>query len=365
MPAGSLVSHYGSRGVLVFGMLLCSLGGLFVFAASGFRSLVLALLVCGMGFSSVNIALSTLLRDLCPPQYRGRVVSIKGGLGRIAMMFGTAIGGVVASRFGLAATVALRIVLPLVGLTIYLTLPRCQKPSAAVGKRTRSEQTSSSARAALERASIYEQPALSTCGVAKLTWQTLCTAGYVAFSIMGVRNARRILIPLAGESIGLSVAEIGGAMSLMSLADSCCFPAVGVLSDRHGRKFTGVPAYAMLSVGFFVLGGLGASSGGLALMLAALVIGLGNGMSSGIISMMGCDCSPLAPNSGRFMGIWAVLDDTGGALGPFLVGLMVQQGSVFHASTGIGAIAAGSTAFFWLAVKETNQERSRPLKCCR
>jgi MFS family permease len=199
----------------------------------------------------------------------------------------------------------------------------------------------------------------------KLTWHKLCTAGYIAFSIMGVRNARRILIPLAGERIGLGVAEIGGAMSIMSLADSCCFPAVGVLSDRHGRKFTGVPAYAMLSAGFFALGGLGVSSGGLMLMLAALVIGVGNGMSSGIISMMGCDCSPPAPNSGRFMGLWAMLDDTGGALGPFLVGIMVQQASVFHASTGIGAVAACSTAFFWFAVKETNEQRSRPLQCCR
>eukprot|EP01043_Picozoa_sp_COSAG02_P126127 COSAG02_NODE_63351_length_263_cov_0.926829_1_plen_80_part_10 len=80
-------------------------------------------------------------------------------------------------------------------------------------------------------------------------------------------------------------------------------------------------------------------------MLAALVIGIGNGMSSGIIGMMGVDCSPPAPNSGRFMGIWAVLDDIGGALGPFLVGIMVQETSVFCASTGIGTLAACSTAF--------------------
>ena len=43
----------------------------------------------------------------------------------------------------------------------------------------------------------------------------------------------------------------------------------------------------MLSVGFLLLGRLSSSSGGVALMLAALVIGTGNGMSSGIISMMG------------------------------------------------------------------------------
>ena len=51
----------------------------------------------------------------------------------------------------------------------------------------------------------------------------------------------------------------------------------------------GVPAYAMLAAGFFILGTLDASSGGAQLMLAALIVGVGNGMSSGIISMMGGD----------------------------------------------------------------------------
>lgn len=362
LPAGSLISHYGCHVVLVFGMLICSLGGLLTFLATGSSSLVLALLLCGVGFSSVNVACSTLLRDVCPPKYRGRVVSIKGGLGRIAMTLGTAIGGAVASQFGIVVTIGLRIGLPLVGLAIYLTTSSClERRSVASGGYRRS---SANADAALEQGSIYEEPALNTLEVMKLTWRKLCTAGYVAFSIMGVRNARRILIPLVGHSIGLGVAEIGGAMSLMSLADSCCFPVVGVFSDRHGRKFTGVPAYATLSAGFFALGMLEISSGGMALMLAALVIGVGNGLSSGIISMMGADCSPPAPNSGRFMGIWAVLDDTGGALGPFLVGIMVQHASVFNASTGIGAIAMASTMFFWLAVEETNEVRSRPLAWC-
>ena len=35
---------------------------------------------------------SALLRDRCPGRFRGRVTSVKGGLGRIAMMLGTAVG---------------------------------------------------------------------------------------------------------------------------------------------------------------------------------------------------------------------------------------------------------------------------------
>ena len=39
------------------------------------------------------------------------------------------------------------------------------------------------------------------------------------------------------------------------------------------------------------------------------------------------------------MGIWAVLDDTGGALGPLLVGVLVQAASAFFAASAISAAA--------------------------
>ena len=241
IPAGAGVSRFGSRAMMSLGMLVCSLGGVLALLASGFASLFIALLVSGIGYSCFNVGVSALMRDVCPAQFRGRVVSIKGGLGRMAMMVGTAIGGLVADSSGLPATVALRALLPLAGLAVYLTLPCCLARRSG-GRRDDGGPSSPGAIAAAAKSSIYEEPALSTCGVVRLTRRKLCTAGYIAFSIMTVRNARRILIPLCGESVGLGVAEIGGAMSLMSLADSLCFPLVGVLSDRHGRKFTGVPA---------------------------------------------------------------------------------------------------------------------------
>ena len=64
------------------------------------------------------------------------------------------------------------------------------------------------------------------------------------------------------------------------------------------------------------------------------------------------------------MGIWAVLDDTGGALGPLLVGVLVQAASAFFAASAIGAAAAVSTVFFWAVVPETNAHRLKPLRCC-
>jgi MFS family permease len=361
IPAGAATSRFGSHAVLPLSMLVCAAAAGAMLAARDFYGLLAAQVAAGLGASLFNVGVSALLCDRCPGRFRGRVTSVKGGLGRIAMMLGTAVGGLVAARYGLAAPIVLRGLLPLLSLLLYLTLPRCtRRPQRRGGP------------ASAVAASIYRrgrgpdaEPALGTCAVARLKRREICTAGYVAFSIMGVRNARRIVLPLAGARVGLGVAEVGAAMSLMGLADSVCFPAVGVLSDRYGRKFTGVPAYGMLALGFSVLGGLDASSGGLTLTLAALTVGIGNGMSSGIISMMGGDCSPPAPNSGRFMGIWAVLDDCGGALGPLLVGVLAQEASVFFAASAVAAWALASTVFFWLCVRETHRERARPLGCCR
>ena len=64
------------------------------------------------------------------------------------------------------------------------------------------------------------------------------------------------------------------------------------------------------------------------------------------------------------MGVWAVLDDTGGALGPLLVGVLVQSASAFFAASVISAAAAMSTVFFWAVVRETNADRQKPLRCC-
>ena len=52
------------------------------------------------------------------------------------------------------------------------------------------------------------------------------------------------------------------------------------------------------------------------------------------------------PELRRFMGVWAVLDDCGGALGPLIVGVLAEGFSVFHAATAVAAWALVSTAFF-------------------
>lgn len=54
--------------------------------------------------------------------------------------------------------------------------------------------------------------------------------------------------------------------------------------------------------------------------IVALIIGIGNGASSGIVMTLGSDASP---NIGRpqFLAAWRLLSDTGSAMGPIVVTL--------------------------------------------
>ena len=55
--------------------------------------------------------------------------------------------------------------------------------------------------------------------------------------------------------------------------------------------------------------------------IVALIIGIGNGASSGIVMTLGSDASP---NIGRpqFLAAWRLLSDTGSAMGPIVVTLV-------------------------------------------
>ena len=99
IPAGYAASRFGSRVVVAASMLICSAAAYAMLAAEGFVGLLLAQLFAGLGSSCFNVGVSSLLRDTVPGHFRGRVVSIKGGLGRIAMFVANAVAGLTAARY--------------------------------------------------------------------------------------------------------------------------------------------------------------------------------------------------------------------------------------------------------------------------
>ena len=120
------------------------------------------------------------------------------------------------------------------------------------------------------------------------------------------------------------------------------YPA-GKVMDRYGRMWVAVPAMLLMGLGLIAVP---FTSGIVTFALAAALMGLGNGMSSGLVMVLGADASP---NVGRasFLGVFRLLADLGLGAGPLLLGGVaavagLASGVWFVGGVGLlGAVAMG------------------------
>jgi MFS family permease len=83
-------------------------------------------------------------------------------------------------------------------------------------------------------------------------------------------------------------------------ADMLLFYPAGLVMDRFGRKWTGVPCLLVLSTGVLLIGHADSAS---ALLLGGLVAGVGNGLGAGINMTLAGDFSPRRGRA-EFLGVW-------------------------------------------------------------
>jgi MFS family permease len=122
------------------------------------------------------------------------------------------------------------------------------------------------------------------------------------------------------------------------------FIPAGMVMDRFGRKVAAVPSFTLMAIG---IGLIPLTYDFVTLMLAAMVVGLGNGLSSGLMMTLGADLAPRGA-TGEFLGIWRLIGDVGAVMGPIAVGLVAAS---IGLSGGAWVLAvAGALAVFTLAV---------------
>jgi MFS family permease len=82
------------------------------------------------------------------------------------------------------------------------------------------------------------------------------------------------------------------------------------------------------------------------LLMASMMLGLGNGIGSGLIMTVGADASP---NRGRtkFLGIWRFISDLGTGGGPLLLSGVTAVLSLSAGIVSIGALGFVAAAMFW------------------
>jgi MFS family permease len=333
VPAGMLVARFGDKPVLLGGLSLI-LTGFVLLGVTAQPALVgLAAIALGTGHAAWMLGRQSYLADVCAPQELGRAIAAMAGLQRGGALIGPVAGGVLAGFAGFPAAFAVGAVSAIVAGATVLAFARAVPP--------------------------HENPDASLAGtleVLRAHARVLATAGGGALVLQLMRATRQLLVPLFGQAVGLDVTTIGLVYSLSTVVDIALFYPSGVLADRLGRKWSAVPSMALYAVG---LASLPLASGFYSLLAVAMLLGLANGIGTGVVMIIGADLARASGRHGQFLGLWRLIGDVGIGGAPLLVGGIVDSASLAAASltvAGLGAVGALVMAF---AVVETL--RARPL----
>jgi MFS family permease len=163
----------------------------------------------------------------------------------------------------------------------------------------------------------------------------LRTLGVACLLVQAVRQARQSVLPLWAESVGLDVAQTSLVFGIAGAVDMLLFYPAGSAMDRFGRAWVGVPSLALLGVAHLLLP---LTSTLWQVTAVAVLMGIGNGIGSGLVMTLGADVSPAA---GRpvFLGAWRLVTDTGVAVGPLVVSAAAAVATLGVASLTVGGIA--------------------------
>lgn len=176
---------------------------------------------------------------------------------------------------------------------------------------------------------------MTVLSVVRAHRRVLTTLGIGVLAVAATRSARNAIVPLWAEAIGLDAASTSLVFGISGAADMLLFYPAGWAMDRFGRVHVAVPSMLVLGLGMALIPFAGSFGG---LVLVATVLGVGNGIGSGILMTLGADASPVQGRA-QFLGGWRLMGDLGWAAGPALVSALSVAVSLGGAAVILGALA--------------------------
>jgi MFS family permease len=324
LPAGALAARVGERKALI---LACSVDALALVGAFLARSVVvlaIAVLVTGLAGAMFTLARQAYLTEAIPIRLRARALSTLGGTFRIGLFVGPFIGAAIVSAWTIGAAYAFAALMSLSAALLTAFLPDVTKQSRTVA-----------AAQGVSRPSVW--------AVLAAHRRVLLTLGVGALVISAARSTRQSIVPLWAESQGLDPATTSIIYGVSAAVDMLLFYPGGAIMDRFGRVFVAVPSMVILGLGFLLLP---LATGAVAIGLVACLMGVGNGISAGIVMTLGADASPSVGRS-QFLGGWRLAADVGGAGGPLVISAVSLVAPLAVAALTMGLLTWAGSA--WLA----------------
>ncbi|WP_324195474.1 MFS transporter [Nocardia abscessus] len=291
LPAGRVVASIGERGAMAVGSVLGAVGVLAAIVAPSVGVLALGMLLHGAAGAVWGLARQSYLVAVVPVGDLGRAMSTLAGSMRLGFFCGPFLGAAVVHSLGPNGALWVQLVTTVISGAAMAAI---RSPDGSGG---------AGARHSLSAVVIEHR-------------RTLGTLGLAALLVGAARAARLALLPLWAAYIGLSASTTSLVFGVAGAMDVLMSYPAGVWLDRYGRRATGVPSMILFALGF---GALPFTSSVLGLGCAAVLLGLANGMSNGLIMTVGADVAPDGQRA-EFLGAWRLTHDIGMFAGPVAVG---------------------------------------------
>lgn len=347
IPAGWLVAKAGERFTMVTAGALSLIGVIAGALAPSLVVFTIAVFVVGMSAAAFGLARHAFMTTRVPLEFRARALSLLGGSFRAGMFVGPFLAAALLALFHTEnATLWFFAVLLVALILLVLFGPDPEAQAAAAERRPDAVEDTGEA----VSGSI---PTIERAGVFRTMWRNrgvLGRLGLAAASLSAVRSARQVVLPLWGISIGLDASSIALVVGVSGAIDFALFYASGQVMDRFGRLWAALPAMVLMGAGFLVLSLThDGSTNVLWFGMIAAVLGVGNGLSSGILLTLGADVAPQSEPA-AFLGSWRTLTDAGGAIAPLLFSGLAALSSLAIGAAVIGGIGVlGAVGFLrWI-----------------
>jgi len=332
IPAALITARFGERRSLIGASVVSVFALVICIMASHPALLALGVLLMGMATSVFYLARQSFLMEAAPVHMRARAFSTLGGTQRIGMFIGPFGAAGLMHFIGLEGAYVVAIVALVAAGLLSFALPELQPRAEGSGN---------------------DAPRPRMAAIAVTQKRVLMTLGLGCLLIGAMRASRQVAIPLWADAIGLSPTATALIFGCVSAIDMLVFYPAGKIMDHYGRLWVALPCSLMLAVSLLALP---MTTALVPFVAVCLLMGLGNGIGSGIVMTLGADAAPANART-EFLGIWRLIADIGTSAGPFVLAGLTALVSLAAGIAATGAFGLLSAYIFWRALPHASGSR--------
>jgi MFS family permease len=330
IPASLVTMHRGERWAIVAAAVWCAFAMALCAWTSHLGVFALGIFMVGMSQAVFSLARQSYLTEAVPAANRARAMSTLGGVMRIGMFIGPFAAAAAIHRYGLAAAYGVGIAALAVAAIVAARMPDLDTDVIAA-----------------DAPHATPAPAPPTwLGILHDHRHLFVTLGIGVTLVAAVRSTRQAVIPLWADHLALEPSVAALIYGLAGGIDMLVFYPAGKVMDQKGRRWVAVPSMVIMGAALLLTP---FTQGASTLLLAAAVVGFGNGIGSGMVMTLGADHSPRAGRA-HFLGVWRLMADIGASCGPALLAFLAATLSLGAgiAVTGVIAFAAAGQLAYWI-----------------